>query len=76
MLVFIKRSIEKWVKIRKSLDEDSLEVTLKKDFFGLSKEQKFLVTYASPKISHIPSQELRIYWTKLKVNTSVMRITS
>ena len=48
MLVFIKRSIEKGVKIRKSLDEDSLKVTLKKDFFGLSKEQKFLFTYASP----------------------------
>ena len=48
MLIFIKSSIEKGVKIGKKIDEDSLEVTLKKDFFGLSKDRKIIFTYASP----------------------------
>ena len=48
MLIFIKNSIEKGVKIGKNFDEDVLEVTLKNDFFGLNKDYKFLFTYASP----------------------------
>ena len=48
MLIFVKNSIEKGVKIGKNFDEDALEVTLKNEFFGLSKDYKFLFTYASP----------------------------
>ena len=48
MLIFIKTSIKNGVKIGKHFDEDALEVTLSKNFFGLSKDYNFLFTYASP----------------------------
>jgi exonuclease III len=47
-LIYIKTSIRNGVKIRHHFDEDALEVTLLKNFFGLNKDVKFLFTYASP----------------------------
>ena len=48
MLVYIKTCIKNGVKVGCSFDEDALEVTLLKKFFGLRRDTKFLFTYASP----------------------------
>ena len=47
-LLFIRTSIKEGVKIREIFDEDALEVTLKKGFFGLQEDIKILFIYASP----------------------------
>ena len=48
MLVYIKTSIRSGARIRRNFDDDALEVTLLKNFFGLGKDFKILFTYASP----------------------------
>ena len=48
ILIFIKTCIRNGVKIGHNFDEDALEVTLLKNFFGLRRDTKFLFTYASP----------------------------
>ncbi len=49
MLLFIRRSIRKGVKINRDVDDDCLEVILDKCcFFGFPKNVKILFTYASP----------------------------
>ena len=48
MLLFIKSCIKNGVKVGRKLDEDSVEIIIKKNFFGLSKDVNLLFTYASP----------------------------
>ena len=48
MIIFIKTSIRKGIKIRNNFDQDALEATFLKTFFGLEKDVKYLFTYASP----------------------------
>ena len=48
LLLFIRRTIKKGVKVNKKVDDDSLEVILDSKFFGLSKDIRILFTYASP----------------------------
>ena len=48
MLVYIKSNIRTGMKVNRSLDEDALEITLSKQYFGLSKDIKIFFTYASP----------------------------
>ena len=48
LLLFIRKSIKEGVKIREIFDEDALEVTLKKCFFGLQEDINILFIYASP----------------------------
>ena len=48
ILIFIKTSIKNGVKIGNKFDEDAIEVTLLKNFFGLCKDVKLLFTYGSP----------------------------
>ena len=48
MLVYIKTSIRSGARIRRNFDDDALEITLLKNFFGLDKDIKILFTYASP----------------------------
>ena len=48
MMIFVRTSINNGVKIRKTFDEDALEVILLKKYFGLANDIKLLFTYASP----------------------------
>ena len=48
LLLFIRRSIKKGVKVNKKVDDDCLEVILDNNFFGLSRNIRILFTYASP----------------------------
>ena len=48
LLIFIKTSIRNGIKIRHNFDQDALEATFLKNFFGLKKDVKYLFTYASP----------------------------
>ena len=48
MLLLIRKSARKGIKIDQDFDVDSLKVTLKKDFFGLEHDIHILFTYASP----------------------------
>ena len=48
MLVFTKSCIKKGIKLGLNIDEDAIEVTLSKNFFGLRRDVKILFTYASP----------------------------
>ena len=48
MLIYIKTCIKNGVKVGRNFDEDALEVTLLKQFFGLRRDTKFLFTYVSP----------------------------
>ena len=48
MIIFIKTSIRNGIKIRTNFDQDALEATFLKNFFGLEKDVKYLFTYASP----------------------------
>ena len=47
ILVFIKACIKNGIKVGRKLD-DTLEITLLKNYFGLCKDTKFLFTYSSP----------------------------
>lgn len=47
-LIFIRKSIKMGLKIGKIRDDDAFEITLKKSFFGTSKDKKILFVYASP----------------------------
>ena len=48
MIIYIKASIKNGIDTRRTFDEDALEVTLLRNFFGLSNDIKLLFTYASP----------------------------
>ena len=48
MLLFIRRSLRKGVKVNRDIDNDCIEVTLNEGFFGLEKSLQILFTYASP----------------------------
>ena len=48
MLLFIRRSLRKGVKVNNDIDDDCIEVTLNEGFFGLEKSVRILFTYASP----------------------------
>ena len=48
ILVYIRSNIRAGMKINRKLDEDALEITLCKKFFGLPKDMKIFFTYASP----------------------------
>ena len=48
MLIYIRNSIKKGVKVCRKCDEDTFELILKKSFFGLSEDIRILYTYASP----------------------------
>ena len=47
-LVFIRKSIEKGIKIGNAKDVDVLEIILQKKYFNLRQDVKVLFTYASP----------------------------
>ena len=51
MLLFIRKTIRKDVKVNCNVDVDSLEATLSKDSFGFTRDIKNLFTYASPTTS-------------------------
>ena len=51
MLLFIRRTISKGVKVNSKLDVDSLEIVLDKGFFGFTRDIRILFTYASPTTS-------------------------
>ncbi len=48
MLLFIRRAIRKGIKVNRDIDDDCIELTLDKDYFGFSRDMKILFTYASP----------------------------
>ena len=48
IFIFIRESIKNGVKVDHKFDEDALEITYLKNFFGLDKDIKNLFTYASP----------------------------
>ena len=48
MLLFIRRTLRKGMKVNRDVDDDCVEVVLDKDFFGLTESVKILFTYASP----------------------------
>ena len=48
MLLLVRRTIRRGVKINSKFDSDCLELILDKDFFGLPKNIRLLFTYASP----------------------------
>ena len=79
MLVYIKTSIKKGVKIGHNFDVDTLEVKLLKNFFGLNKDIKFLFTYASPiNSSYTKSrnmnilEKIEVYYIDGEDNTIIM----
>ena len=48
MLLFIRRTLKKGVKINRDIDDDSVELILDGGFFGFDKNMRILFTYASP----------------------------
>ena len=48
MLLLIRRTIRKGVKVNSKIDVDSLEIVLDRGFFGFRNNVKILFTYASP----------------------------
>ena len=48
ILVFVKTCIKNGIKVGRNFDDDVLEITLLKNYFGLCKDTKLLFTYASP----------------------------
>ena len=48
MLLYIKKTIRKGIKILQDFDQDVLEVVLSKTFFSLKEDKHILFTYASP----------------------------
>ena len=48
MIIYVRNSIKNGIKIGKKCDKDTLEVILKKQFFGLPQDRIILYTYASP----------------------------
>ena len=48
MLLFIRSTIRKGVKVNNKIDVDILEIVLDKKFFGFTKDIRILFTYASP----------------------------
>ena len=48
MLIFIRKSMEKGIKIGKNYDKDTFEITLLKNFFVIRQDIRILFTYASP----------------------------
>ena len=51
MLLFIRKTIRKGIKVNCKVDVDSLEVILDRGFFGFIKDIRILFTYASPTTS-------------------------
>ena len=48
MLIYVRNSIKKGIKIGKKGDKDAFEIILKKSFFALQKDVRLIYTYASP----------------------------
>ena len=48
MLLLIRKSIRKGIKIQQDFDVDAIEITLQKNFFGLERNINIIFTYASP----------------------------
>ena len=48
MLLFIRKTIKKGVKVVKQWDNDTFEINLLKSYFGLRQDIKLIFTYASP----------------------------
>ena len=48
MLLFIRKTIRKGIKVNSKVDVDSLEVILNSVYFGFTKDIRILFTYASP----------------------------
>ena len=48
MLLCIRNTIKKGVKILKQWDRDTFEIKLLKSYFGLKQDVKIVFTYASP----------------------------
>ena len=48
MLLYVKKTIRKGIKIIQTFDQDLIEVVMKKSFFNLKDDRHLLFTYASP----------------------------
>ena len=48
MLLLIRKTVRKGIKIQQDIDVDALEITLDKTFLGLERSISILFTYASP----------------------------
>ena len=48
MLLFIRRTIKKGVKIEKQGDQDTFQIKILKNYFGWKQDVKIVFTYASP----------------------------
>ena len=66
MLIFIRRTIKKGVKINKKVDDDSLEVILDSKYFGLSGNIRILFTYASPLTSSYTKSRTKTVLEKIE----------
>ena len=66
MLLFIRRTIRKGVKINKKVDDDSLEVILDNKYFGLSGNIRILFTYASPLTSSYTKSRTKTVLEKIE----------
>ena len=48
MLLLIRKTVRKGIKIKQNFDVDSLEISLQKNFFGIDHNINVIFTYASP----------------------------
>ncbi len=65
MLLFIRRTLRKGMKVNRDIDEDCVEVILDKDFFGLTECVRILFTYASPLTSPYTKSRSRTVLEKI-----------
>ena len=66
MLLLIKRTLRKGVKINRDIDDDSVELVLDKGFFGFDKNMKILFTYASPLTSSYTKSRTKTVLEKIE----------
>ena len=69
LLLFIRKSIKEGVKVRDIFDDDALEITLQKKFFGLQEDIKILFIYASPLNSSYTKSRTSNIWEMIETRT-------
>ena len=76
MLLFIRRTLRKGMKVNRDIDDDSIEVVLDKGFFGLTRSMRILFTYASPLSSSYTKARPKTVLEKLVVWLRTSRMSS
>ena len=68
LLILIRKSIEKGIKLGNFKDEDAFHIIVRRDFFGLNEDKHIIFTYASPLNSCYTKSRSENIFDKIETN--------